>query len=133
MGYSAKQRKVKVTLEGGKEIARRLKAMDAAASAILMRAAKAGGDVALESAKENCPVDTGALRDSLKMTENSSKPTKADVKIDYDKNLRYGTFVELGVKGRPANPFMRDAVDKNQDKIDKAITEKIAEEVGRNM
>jgi HK97 gp10 family phage protein len=133
MGYSAKQRKVKVTLEGGKEIARRLKAMDAAASAILMRAAKAGGDVALESAKENCPVDTGALRDSLKMTENSSKPTKADVKIDYDKNLRYGTFVELGVKGRPANPFMRDAVDKNQDKIDKAITKKIADEVGRNM
>ncbi len=58
MGYSAKQKKVKVNLEGGKEIARRLKAMDTAASAILMQAAKSGGEVALEDAKKNCPIDT---------------------------------------------------------------------------
>ncbi len=133
MGYSAKQRKVKVSLEGGKEIARRLKAMDEAASAILMKAAKAGGEVALEDAKKNCPVDTGALRDSLKMSENISKPTKADVKIDYDKALKYGTFVELGAKGRTANPFMREAVDDNQDKINNAIAETLADAVGRKM
>lgn len=133
MGYSAKQRKVKVSLEGGKEIARRLKAMDTAASAILMKAAKAGGEVALEDAKRNCPVDTGALRDSLKMSENTSKPTKADVKIDYDKTLKYGTFVELGAKGRPANPFMREAVDENIDKINKTIAETLADAVGRKM
>jgi len=133
MGYSAKQRKVKVSLEGGKEIARRLRAMDTAASAILMKAAKAGGEVALEDAKRNCPVDTGALRDSLKMSENTSKPTKADVKIDYDKTLKYGTFVELGAKGRPANPFMREAVDENIDKINKTIAETLADAVGRKM
>jgi hypothetical protein len=58
MGYSAKQSKVKVSLEGGQKLAKRLKAMDAAASAILMKAAKAGGEVALEDAKKNCPVVT---------------------------------------------------------------------------
>jgi HK97 gp10 family phage protein len=133
MGYSAKQRKVKVSLEGGQKLVKRLKAMDTAASAILMKAAKAGGEVALEDAKKNCPVDTGALRDSLKMSENVSKPTKADVKIDYDKTLKYGTFVELGARGRPAKPFMREAVDGNQDKINQAITETLAEAVGRKM
>lgn len=133
MGYSARQRKVKVSLEGGQKLARRLKAMGDAASKILMKAAKAGGEVALDEAKKNCPVDTGALRNSLKITENISKPTKADVKIDYDKSLRYGVFVELGAKGRAPNPFMREAVDDNQDRINQAISEKIADSVGRNM
>lgn len=133
MGYSAKQKKVKVSLEGGKEIARRLKAMDMAASAILMKAAKAGGKIALDEAKKNCPVDTGSLRDSLKMNENISKPTKADVKIDYDKSLKYGVFVELGARGRAPRPFMREAVDDNQDKINKAITQSLADAVGRKM
>jgi HK97 gp10 family phage protein len=133
MGYSARQRKVKVSLEGGQKLARRLKSMGDAASKILMQAAKAGGEVALDEAKKNCPVDTGALINSLKMTENISKPTKADVKIDYDKSLRYGVFVELGAKGRAHNPFMREAVDDNQDKINQAISKKIADSVGRNM
>jgi HK97 gp10 family phage protein len=133
MGYSAKQRKVKVSLEGGQKIVRRLKTMDEAAGNVLMQAAKAGGEIALDEAKNRCPVDTGALRDSLNMAENTKKPTKADVKIDYDKSLKYGTFVELGARGRPANPFMRQAVDDNIVKINEAISEEIADAVGRKM
>jgi HK97 gp10 family phage protein len=133
MGYSAKQRKVQVSIEGGQKLARRLKAMDEAAGNILMKAAKAGGKIALEEAKSRCPVDTGALRDSLNMAENTQKPTKADVKIDYDKSLKYGTFVELGARGRPANPFMRNAVDENIDKINETISAEIADAVGRKM
>lgn len=133
MGYSAKQKKVRVTLEGGQKLIRRLKAMDEAAGNVLMQAAKAGGKIALDEAKSKCPVETGALRDSLNMAENSQKPTKADVKIDYDKSLKYGTFVELGARGRPANPFMREAVDENIDKINAAISAEVAAAVGRRM
>lgn len=133
MGYSAKQRKVRVSLEGGQKLVRRLKAMDEAASDVLMQAAKVGGKIALDEAKERCPVNTGALRDSLNMTENTKKPTKADVKIDYDKSLKYGTFVELGARGHPANPFMRQAVDDNIDKINTAIAEEVSDAVGRRM
>jgi HK97 gp10 family phage protein len=122
-----------VSLEGGQKLVRRLKAMDEAAADILMQAAKAGGRIALDEAKERCPVDTGALRDSLNMTENTQKPTKADVKIDYDKSLKYGTFVELGARGRPANPFMRQAVDENVDKINEAISAEVSDAVGRRM
>lgn len=133
MGYSAKQKKVRATLEGGDKLKRRLKTMGDAATKVLMDAAKEGGRIALADAKKKCPVDTGALRDSLKMTENTAKPKKADVKIDYDKELRYGTFVELGARGKPANPFMREAVDENIEAINEAITETLGKAIGGKM
>ena len=55
MGYSAKQRKVKVGVEGGEKIAKDLKAMDDAAAKVLMAGAKAGGQIALYVAWRICP------------------------------------------------------------------------------
>jgi len=133
MNYTAKMKKVKGKIIGKDKLLRKLKAMDQVASNILMAAAKEGGAIALSKAKQDCPVDTGALRDSLKMTENIKKPKKADVKIDYDKSLKYGTHVELGARGRAANPFMREAVDNNIDKINEVITESISKAVRRKM
>ena len=131
MGYSAKQRKVKVAVEGGQKIAKDLQAMEDEAARVLMAGAKAGGNIALEDAKRNCPVDTGALKQSLHLSEDKSTKTKATVKVDYDKSLKYGTHVELGARGRPANPFMRNAVDENQKKINDAIVAEISKAVGR--
>ena len=48
MGYSAKQRKVKVSIEGADAIVTDLKAMDDAAAAVLMDGAKKGGQLALD-------------------------------------------------------------------------------------
>ncbi len=133
MGYSAKQKKLKVKLEGKDKICKRLKAMGDSASNVLLSAVQKGGKIAESQAKKNCPVDTGALRDSIKMTDNIVKPTRADVKIDYDKSVKYGTYVELGARGRQPRPFLRNAVDDNQDKINKAITIEIANKVGGKM
>lgn len=119
--YSAKQKRLKVKVEGAEKIVKALKDMDEGASRVLSAAAKAGGNIALNDAKRNCPVDTGALRDSLKMEVNKVTEKRADVKIDYDKKLKYGVFVELGTNGRAPDPFLRNSVDKNQDKINKAI------------
>jgi len=119
--YSAKQKRLRVKVEGADKIVKALKNMDDGASKVLTVAAKAGGQIALSDAKRNCPVNTGALRDSLKMEVNKVSNTKADVKIDYDKKLKYGVFVELGTNGRTANPFLRNSVDKNQDRINDAI------------
>ena len=85
--YTARQKRLKVKIVGGKKIANNLKRMGNKASDMLMDVAKKGGKIALDDAKRNCPVDTGALRDSLKLEENIKKPTKADVKVDYDKSL----------------------------------------------
>ena len=131
MGYSAKQRKVKATVEGGEKIVKELKAMESAAADVLMKGAKAGGQIALADAKRNCPVDTGTLRDSLALSEVSATEKKATVKVDYDKKIKYGTFVELGAKGRPANPFLRNAVDDNIDQINDEIVKEISKAIGK--
>ena len=127
--YSAKQKRVKVDVIGGKEIGRRLKAMGETASAILMKAAKSGGEIALKDAKKHCPVDTGRLRNSLAIHEVSATDRRATIKVDYDKSIKYGAFVELGANGRKSNPFLRNAVDKNVDDINEEITETLAKAV----
>ena len=133
MGYSAKQRKVKTTVEGASALVKDLQAMEDAAADALMAAAKAGGKIALDDAKRNCPVDTGALKQSLHLTEGKATSTKATVQVDYDKSLKYGTHVELGSRNRPANPFLRNAVDENQNQINEAITAELSRAVGRKI
>jgi HK97 gp10 family phage protein len=83
----------------------------------------------LNDARKNCPVDTGALKNSLKLETAKVTNTRADVKIDYDKKLKYGVFVELGTNGRAPNPFMRNAVDNNQDEINDAIVNAVKKAV----
>ena len=133
MGYSAKQKKVKVAVEGASALAKDLKAMEDAASAVLLRGAKAGGKIALEDARQHCPEDTGALKASLHLTDGKVTPTKATVQVDYDKALKYGTHVELGARGRPANPFLRNAVDNNINQINDEIVAEISRAVGRKL
>ena len=54
MGYSAKQKKVRVEVKGADVIKRVLKEMDEAASDVLMQGAKAGGKIALDYARREC-------------------------------------------------------------------------------
>ena len=131
MGYSAKQRKVKTKVEGADKLVKDIRAMEDAASSVLMTGAKAGGKIALDDARRNCPVDTGTLKASLKLNEGKATETKPTMSVDYDKSLRYGTFVELGA--RPANPFLRNAVDENIDKINDEIVKAISNAVGRKL
>lgn len=133
MGYSAKQRKVKVAIDGAERIVKVLRQMEDAAGNVLMKAAMEGGKIALQEARQNCPVDTGALRNSLKLVKDKQTKTKATVKIDFDKSLKYGTHVELGTKNQPAQPFMRNAVDKKQTNINEEIVVKVSNEVGGRM
>ena len=133
MGYSAKQKKVKVEIEGAEKIVKVLKSMEDAAGNVLMKGAEAGGKIALEDAKRNCPVDTGALRNSLKLVKDKQTAKKATVKVDYDRSIKYGTYVELGTKHNPANPFMRNAVDGNMTQINNEISETVAKAVRGKM
>ena len=130
MGYSAKQRKMKVEVEGAAKLAKELKSMEDGASSVLLKGARAGGQIALEDARRNCPEDPGALKASLKLTDGKVTTTKATIQVDYDKSLKYGTHVELGARGRPANPFLRNAVDDNQDAINEAIVKEITKALG---
>ena len=125
MAYSAKQKKVSGTVQGATQIAKELKNMGENAISILTQSAEAGGNIALKDAIEHCPVDTGTLKNSLKLRISKQSPTKAEITIEYDKSLRYGTFVELGAKGKAPNPFLRNAIDNNIKQINDAITQAV--------
>ena len=133
MGYSAKQRKVRVTIQGAEKLVKTLKSMDEEAADVLEKGAKAGGKIALSYAKNHCPVDTGNLRNSLKLSDDKKTKKKATVKVDYDKSIKYGAFVELGTRGRQPNPFLRNAVDKNQKEINEEIVSTISKALGGKM
>ncbi|MFI3165339.1 MAG: HK97-gp10 family putative phage morphogenesis protein [Bacillota bacterium] len=129
--YSAKQNKQTVKVEGADEIMAALESMGDAASKVLLTAVMKGGDIALADAKQNCPVDTGALKESLKVSEKKSSNTVAVATVDYDSTIRYGTFVELGTKHNEPNPFMRNAVDDNIDKINETVAGEIVDAIIR--
>lgn len=131
--YSAKQRRESVSMQGAKELAKDLKDMGEGASDILSEAAMAGGNIALIDARINCPVKTGALKNSLKIKVNKVSEVKADVIVDYDKSLYYGTFVELGTKKNKAHPFLRNAVDNNIEAINQAILNAVAKGVDKGL
>lgn len=62
-------------------------------------------DVLVEEAKQRAPVATGFLRDSIAVNEESD--TQVEVFVEAD----YAAYVELGVHGRPAQPFLVPAAD----------------------
>lgn len=125
----AKQWKIYANVKGAKELAKELKQMGEDAKSVLSKAAMAGGNIALEDARKNCPVDTGKLRDSLNIKVSKESETKATITIDYDRSLKYGTFVELGARGREPKPFLRNAVDNNEQLINQAVVDTVRKEL----
>lgn len=125
----AKQWKIYANVKGAKELAKELKQMGEDAKSVLSKAAMAGGNIALEDARKNCPVDTGKLRNSLNIKVSKESETKATITIDYDRSLKYGTFVELGARGREPKPFLRNAVDNNEQLINQAVVDTVRKEL----
>jgi len=63
-----------------------------------------------EEAKTQCPVKTGALRNSI------TKEVYADEHTAYvGSDLPYSLYVELGTRKNAANPFLRRALDKAEE------------------
>lgn len=130
---AAKQRRLRVGIEGAAEVAKMLEELGEAASGILEQAAEAGGKVALDDAKRRCPIQTGALKASLHLEKGKTKKPeiKQEVKISPGKKEYYGTFVELGTSKQAAQPYMRPAIDENQTEIAKAINQEVLRAIGR--
>jgi HK97 gp10 family phage protein len=130
--YSARAKKVKAKVEGAEEIIKLLKEMGQNAENVLSQAAEAGGKIALSDAKRRCPVGkTGNLKSNLKLETGKKTSTKAFVKVLPGKDEYYGTFVELGTKKQPAQPFLRPAVDENKEKISEKVTSELSRAVGK--
>ena len=73
-------------------------------------ALEASGEAIVSTAKDNCPVETGALKESIKTKTTNGKSVTGS-------NLEYAPFVEYGTLDTPARPFLYPALESNKDKI----------------
>jgi HK97 gp10 family phage protein len=90
------------------------------AEGIPLNALFAGAQVILRHAKELCPVDTGFLRDSGYI-ENAGD----DAVVTFD--AHYASYVEFGTRKMDAQPFLRPAIDDNEEEIISAVGAEIVD------
>jgi HK97 gp10 family phage protein len=135
-----------IGLKGGKEIQDFLNTLAPKLEANIMRSAlRAGAKVILEEAKQNVPVSSGDLRDSLRVSTSSKKGlVTASVKAG-NKKVWYSRLVEFGTAphsirarsgflnfggiftksvehpGSKAKPFLRPAFDSRSNQAIEAI------------
>jgi HK97 gp10 family phage protein len=75
-----------------------------------------------KAAKENAPVDTGKLRDSIEV--------KSDGEVRIEVGVEYGVAVEYGTYKMAAQPYLRPAIDSAKvedakDTLEKEIKESL--------
>jgi HK97 gp10 family phage protein len=109
----------------------------------LAQAARKAFKPVLDAAKENVPIWSGALRDSIKLTVK--KPSEGDavvvVGLYIGKDAGYDTgelpperrwhFIELGTSKYPAHPYLRPALDGNASNVLDALKTEIAAAIER--
>ena len=115
--------KIRVEIDGVDQLVSNLKKITKNSTRrSLGKAAKAGADPIVKSAKEKAPVDTGKLRDSLrsKFAYQSSRAVRVEVSSKMKPQGKswhsYDYYQEFGTSFHPAQPFMRPAVDEQHKK-----------------
>ncbi len=129
----ARIRRIRTDIEGIDDVCDLLEQIGERAENILDDAAKAGAEVVFKDAIRDCPVDSGNLRDSIELVADKKTPKKATYKVSINlQKCFYGSFVLLGTKKKPANPFLQQATDKNRinGKIADAVNKAVSDALG---
>jgi HK97 gp10 family phage protein len=88
------------------------------AEKIPVDALMAGAEVVYQRSQELVPVDTGFLKKSGFIQQQGD-----DVQVGYDAD--YASFVEFGTSKMAAQPYLRPAIDNNEEEILNAVGSKI--------
>jgi HK97 gp10 family phage protein len=118
-----------VKIEGVKELQSKFKALDKELQIILSQAVSAGAAVVERDAKIRCPVDTGALRRSLREMKQNKTPGRIESQVGTD--IEYAPHVEFGTRYQRAQPYLRPALDENTNEIQAAFETRLNQLIGR--
>ena len=77
-------------------------------------AVAAGAETVADNARSVCPVDTGALRDSIAVSQNG---TSAEISANTD----YAAYVEFGTSKSAAQPYLVPSLLGNENAVLSAI------------
>ncbi len=126
---------VSITIEGGKKLDKKLNAMDRrVATKVLKKSFKAAMEPVKAEAKRLVPVDTGALRRSIRIATYKGKDyvgavvrtgTRKQLKIPANAKSYYPAFIEYGSQGERARPYLRSALFKKR----KVVLNRVSDDI----
>jgi HK97 gp10 family phage protein len=119
-------------IQGAKAMEQALQALGPkAAGQVGGNAVRAGARVLVKEAKRLVPVDTGRLRDSIKVVtlkKNKRGANEVGAVVGFEKPAsRIAHLVEFGTSHSSAQPFMRPAMDSQKEAILSAIGKTLAD------
>ena len=112
-----------ITVEGNLELLRILSALPDLVDDAIPEIAVESSSLVEDSAKQTVPVITGQLRDSI-ITE-VSRAADGSLVVEIGPTKDYADDVEFGGLRRLAKPYLRPAIDENEDAVVQAIAAKL--------
>jgi len=119
---------LKMKITGVKELQKNLEKLGDEFTRKLEAATRAGALVVQNDAKQRAPYRTGTLRRSIHTEITSRKYNQVEALVGTD--VEYAQRIEMGFSGvdslgrrfnQPPNPYLRPALDENQDAVQKEI------------
>ena len=96
---------------------------------VLLEAVGEGADIVLEDARDRAPRDTGDLAEGMGKAEGITEPTRAAWDVGPDREQFYGRHVELGTVKSSKQPYLRPALDQNEDQVERTIARAVWNEL----
>ncbi len=111
---------IKLGLKGMEELKKKLGKVEVGLSDELETATRAGALIVQNSAKDRAPFLTGTLKRSIHMETTEKNDRRVIITVGTD--VVYAAAQEFGTsRGVPAHPYLRPALDENQDAVKKEI------------
>lgn len=121
---------IKTEIQGARELDKLLGQLPKKMGFTALRGAvRAGAKIIMEDAKARVSVDTGDLRDSIRIQKVRARGTSVTFVVGAEKKEFYGQFIEFGTSKQSARPWLRPAFDTRV----KEALDKIGDELGKRV
>lgn len=123
--------KVEMELVGVDELLKQLEQLGRKGSSIENKALKQAGEMMANEMEKEAPVDTGALRDSIEVSNIKTKKGRKRVEVGPSEETAWrAKFVELGTSKMAADPFMARTYEANKSRAQKIIIDELRKGLG---
>ena len=117
-----------VQITGLDSLMRKLDSMGGNVLDALDKAVRETALVAQGDARQNAPVDTGALKGSI--STEFDRNAESSTGTVYT-NIEYGLYQEMGTVNMPAHPFMMPALNANKDTFERLARSELESAIRR--